>query len=136
MEALLVEILFRSDVFVERRRDVLVNQHADAVQALEGDVRHLIGDSLAQHALGGVFIGFIRRAHGHLDVRAHLGEFLGDLLVRFREQFGERILDHDFGLGLRLSAGNAGQQCEGREGRSHQHGSLLSGLGSEARQTT
>src|SRR6185436_9754618 len=66
---------------------VLVDKNADAVEALEADVGHLAGDGLAQHALGAVLVGLVRRAHRYLDVGADLGEHLRDLLVSLGEQF-------------------------------------------------
>ena len=105
MKALLVEVLLGGDVAVEFGRNVLVDQHADAVQALEGHVGHLVGDRLAQHLLGAFFVGIIRRAQRYLDVRPQLGEFLDDALVGAFEQFGIGILNHDFGLGMRETGG-------------------------------
>jgi hypothetical protein len=56
-------------ISIERHRNLAVDQDADAVQALEGDVGRLAGDGLAQHLLRALLVALVGRAKAHLDIR-------------------------------------------------------------------
>ncbi len=98
VEALGLQFLVGLDELVQRLGEITIDEDANAVEALEGDVRHLLGDGLAQHLLRGFLVGIVGGAERHLDVRIGLGELRSDLLVRAVEKLRVGVLHHHLGL--------------------------------------